>query len=62
MYDVIANFIPFMFIVSIIAYILSFVVITKMIPKFKKRKPNGRHIHNIETVSISDYTNESLNY
>lgn len=62
MYDVIANFIPFMFIVSIIAYILSFIVITKMIPKFKNRKPNGRHIHNIETVSISDYTNESLNY
>lgn len=62
MYDVIANFIPFMFIVSIIAYILSFVVITKMIPKFKKRKPNGQHIHNIETVSISDYANESLKY
>ena len=62
MYDVIANFIPFMFIVSIIAYILSFVVITKMIPKFKKRKPNGRHINNIETVSISDYANESLKY
>lgn len=62
MYDTIMNFIPFVSIIAIVAYIVSFVIITKMIPKFKKRKPNGRHIYETKTVSLRAYTRESLKY
>ena len=62
MYDSIMNFIPFVFIIAIVAYIVSFVIITKMIPKFNKRKPNGRHIYETKNVSLRAYTRESLKY
>lgn len=62
MYDSIMNFIPFVSIIAIVAYIVSFVIITKMIPKFNKCKPNGRHIYETKTVSLRAYTHESLKY
>ena len=62
MYDTIMNFIPFVSIIAVVAYIVSFVIITKMIPKFKKRKPNGHHIYETKTVSFRAYTRESLKY
>lgn len=62
MYDAIMNFIPFVSIIAIAAYIVSFVIITKIISKFKKRKPNGRHIYETKTVSLRAYTRESLKY
>ena len=62
MYDTIMNFIPFVSIIAIVAYIVSFVIVTKTIQKFKKRKPNGRHIYETKTVSLRAYTRESLKY
>lgn len=62
MYEAIMNFIPFMSVIAIVAYIVSFAIVTKMITKFKKRKPNGRHIHEPENVSILVYARESLKY
>ena len=62
MYDAIMNIIPFIIIVAIAAYIVSFVIVTKIISKCKKRKPKGQHIYETRIVSLRSYTRESLKY